>query len=88
MASTSKLCSSSQLGINLLFFLDSQSLVLSPSAGAQGTYITTPTTSARSLIATSADKFTSFSKTGQWGQALYGDLVAPSLQVCARVCVL
>jgi hypothetical protein len=76
----------SHVFVTLLLFAQTfdNILFVTYSVRTQGTYITSPTTSARSFITTSADKFTSFSKTGQWGKALYGDFVAPSLQVCAH----
>ena len=48
-------------------------------AAADGEHFTTATASARELIAIDGTKFTSFSKTGQWGKELYADLVAPGL---------
>jgi len=49
-------------------------------AAAEGEHVTTASASTRALVAIDGTNFTSFSKTGQWGQELYADLVAPGLE--------
>ena len=47
---------------------------------AAGKYDSAGTALGKKLTAVDGTVFTSFSKTGAWGKALYGDLVAPSLK--------
>jgi deoxyribonuclease-2 len=49
-------------------------------AAANGQHFSSAIASTRELVAIDGTKFTSFSKTGQWGKELYSDLVAPGLE--------